>query len=138
MRDRLIKLLQEFADGTHSSNGYIVDNTQVDDVADHLLKNGVIVPPFVAGETVWCLEREREEYVGIIGEMFIAVVGNAVIASAFLYDFGNDIDEALEYYINETKANFEADVSFFPLSDCFATKEEAEKALAERSRNDRP
>ncbi len=43
MRDRLIELLQNFADGTHSSNGHFVDNTQVDDVADHLLANGVIV-----------------------------------------------------------------------------------------------
>ena len=55
MRDRLIKLLQEFADGTYSSNGYIVDNTQVDDVADHLLANGVIVPPCKVGTTLYFL-----------------------------------------------------------------------------------
>lgn len=132
MKDKLIGLIK-------GSSEYICDSAAlIERLADHLLANGVIVPPFAAGETVWCLEREDGEYVGIVGEMFIAVVGNAVITSAFLHDFGNDIDEALEYYIKETEANFEVDVSFFSLNDCFGTKEEAEKALAEReARNER-
>lgn len=60
MRDRLIKLLQEFADGTYSSNGYIVDNTQVDDVADHLLANGVIVPPCKVGDTLYVMDVDYD------------------------------------------------------------------------------
>jgi hypothetical protein len=56
MRDRLIELLQNFADGTVTGNGTIVDGTKVDDVADYLLANGVIVPPCKVGDTVYkCL-----------------------------------------------------------------------------------
>ena len=132
MRDRLIDLVKKSLIKHIDKTCMLAEN-----ITDDLLANGVIVPPFAAGETVWCLEREDGEYVGIVGEMFIAVVGNAVIASAFLHDFGNDIDEALEYYIQETEASFEVDVSFFPLNDCFATKEEAEKALAERSTDEK-
>ncbi len=53
MRDRLINLLQNFADGTYSRNGYFVDNTQVDDVADYLLENGVIVQPCKVGDILY-------------------------------------------------------------------------------------
>ncbi len=47
-RKRLVELLQNFADGTYTNNGVIVDGTKVDDIADHLLDNGVKVTPFVA------------------------------------------------------------------------------------------
>lgn len=40
-REKLIELIQEFADGTYSSNGTIVDGTDVDAVVDHLIANGV-------------------------------------------------------------------------------------------------
>ena len=48
MRDRLIELLQNFADGTYASNGRFVDNTKVDDVADYLLANGVTVQEWIS------------------------------------------------------------------------------------------
>lgn len=53
MRDRLVELLQNFADGTVTGNGTIVDRTKVEDVADFLLANGVIVPPCKVGDTVY-------------------------------------------------------------------------------------
>ena len=53
MRERLVELLKNFADGTYTSNGIIVDGTRVDDVSDYLLANGVIVPPCKVGQTVY-------------------------------------------------------------------------------------
>ncbi len=44
-RDRLIKLFSSFADGTYNGSGVIIDGTKVDDVADHLLANGVFILP---------------------------------------------------------------------------------------------
>ena len=57
MRDRLVELLQNFADGTYTSNVRFVDNTKVDDVADYLLANGVIVPPVKVGDTVYRINK---------------------------------------------------------------------------------
>jgi hypothetical protein len=52
MRDRLIELLK------NNSHLDVLFGDEWEKAADELLANGVIVPPFVAGETVWCLERE--------------------------------------------------------------------------------
>ena len=54
-RDRLIELFSPFADGTYNGSGTIIDGTKVDDVVDHLLANGVIVPPVQIGQKVWIL-----------------------------------------------------------------------------------
>lgn len=46
IKERLAQLFGEFADGTYSSNGTIIDGTRVDDVVDHLVNNGVRMPVF--------------------------------------------------------------------------------------------
>ena len=58
MRDRLVELLQNFADGTVTGNGTIVDRTKVEDVADFLLANGVIVPPCKVGQIVYVVRSQ--------------------------------------------------------------------------------
>jgi hypothetical protein len=128
MRERLIELIMNAVGGCARHWAEVI--------ADHLLANGVIVPPFVVGDTVWCLQKEDGEYAGLIGEMFLAVVGDAVITTAFMYDFANDAEEAIEYYIQNTQDELSTDVEFYPLCDCFASREEAEKALAERSEDE--
>lgn len=56
-RKRLVELIQNFADGTYTNNGVIVDGTKVDDIADHLLANGIVVPPVKVGQTVYELDN---------------------------------------------------------------------------------
>lgn len=129
MRDRLIEMIKN-AEKAFPKGKPVLDIEEF--VADHLLANGVIVPQFAVGDTVWCLQKEDGKYAGLIGEMFLAVVGDAVITTAFMYDFANDAEEAVEYYIKNTQDELSSDVEFYPLCDCFASREEAEKALAER------
>jgi hypothetical protein len=45
MRDKLIELLGDYL--------------YSEQIADHLLKNGVIVPPCKAGDTVWAIIKDR-------------------------------------------------------------------------------
>jgi len=56
---------------------------------------------------------------------------NCVIATALINDY--DIDETLNYHIDETRERFDTDLKVYPEYDCFLTKKEAKKALAERS-----
>lgn len=56
-RKRLVELLQNFADGTYTNNGVIVDGTKVDDIADHLLDNGIVVPPVKVGQKVYHIRQ---------------------------------------------------------------------------------
>lgn len=102
--------------------------TAADKMIEELQKQ---MPPCKVGDTVWCLEKEDGEYCGVVGEMFLAVAGNAVIASAFI-DSAVDVDEELKYYIRETQDNLGVEVSFYPLEDCFTSRSEAERALKER------
>lgn len=57
MRDRLVELLRgfykEYAGGHYVF--YLTDD-EADEVADHLLANGVIVPPCKVGQTVWLIK----------------------------------------------------------------------------------
>ncbi len=107
MRDRLIEILQEFADGTITGNGHIVDGTEVNMVADYLLYNGVIVPPCKVGDSVW-----------------------------YITDFGNVVEaKVIEGFAVVSKHNLCFGIKSSSISKtAFLTREEAEKALAERSR----
>jgi hypothetical protein len=56
-RERFIELFSPFADSTHFGGGTIVDGTKVEDVVDHLIAEGVIVPPCKVGDTVYSLRE---------------------------------------------------------------------------------
>lgn len=121
MRDRLAELMgNQFAelyrDGDWNFNEMLVG------VADHLIKNGVIVPPCKVGDGIWVVEEDD-----ITCYMFLAKSKGCVIATSWINDY--DLDETIEYHIAETQDNLDTDLVVFPDEYCFATKEEAEQKL---------
>ena len=103
MKKRLIKLIK------HCTS---CEECRDEDIADHLLANGVIVPPCKVGNTVWIAGEYRGVYSAIVRTMFFSHSGVEMVRTTKcdipFHDFGK--------------------VAFF-------THEEAEKALAERRRN---
>lgn len=125
-RERLILILQNFADGTYTSNGRIVDNTQVDDVADCLLANGVIVLPCKVGDKIYkiwsCGKYGKSVAEFVVKHIDIDFYPSVEIA------FINEKSNSGNYWF-ATQDDFGKTV--------FLTKEEAEQALKEREHNDR-
>lgn len=84
---------------------------------------------FHAGDTVWVLMRDEDDVpCDISGYMFLAAAGDAVIVTAFISDY-DDLNRTLAYHIGETAVNFDSDLSVFPISDCYAAREDAQAAL---------
>ena len=127
-------IVEELRSKVSRDNRELLDRA-AEEIKNLTIENGKLemeiaaAPPYKVGEMVWCLEKEDGEYCGVVGEMFLAVAGNAVITSAFL-DCANETEDILEYYIGETQDNNGVEVSFYPLEDCFSTRKEAEEALA--------
>ena len=114
MRDRLIELILntpvlKFPSGSRAQ-GKTYQTAQ--NVADHLLANGVIVPRVKAGQTVW-FPSEYHEGAYPITITHLEIYEEEII----LYSQGGG--EWRDADIGKT---------------LFLTKEEAEKALAERSK----
>lgn len=68
MRDRLVELLNfvqckaeccSALDGGRCGDLDNLDRCQIETIADHLLENGVIVPPCKVGDTVYQIDDER-------------------------------------------------------------------------------
>ena len=137
MRDRLIELMMEAQKKNNETymeyvkRGYEGDsgNALFVDIADHLLANGVIVPPCNVGDEIWVIDREDGEAVDISCVQFLAKSKGCIIATSWINDY--NLDETLEFHINETQNNFDTDLKVYPDEDCFLTKEEAEKVLKE-------
>ena len=120
-RDRLIELLRK--------SGASFENALPEEIADHLLANGVIVPPCKVGDEIWVIDREDGEAVDISCIQFLAKSKGCIIGTAWINDY--DLDETLEFHKNETQNNVDTDLKVYPDEDCFLTREEAEKALKE-------
>ena len=105
MRDRLIELITEMENELYKAYPYTTDTFRIKCVADHLLANGVIVPPCNVGDTVWEIDSDNP----------------------FEEEFWVMESKAVGLYVG-TSRNLH-------LIDCktiFLTKEEAEQALKER------
>ena len=115
MRDRLAELINEVID--HLPWGEVGERTSKE-LADHLLPNGVILPPVEVGQTVWYIEGGYYRKTGLkakpkkVTEINLKWCGKTLawgfIASGTRYRFSS---------IGKT---------------VFLTKEDAEKALFER------
>ena len=107
-RDRLIELLEDTA---HEKGGM----PSFGDIADYLLANGVIIPKFNVGDTVW----------------YITGIYKPIVKSAIVEEIIINSNGVSDLYVkNDMGGYFGNSVDIF-----YPTKEEAEKALAERSGN---
>lgn len=111
-RERLIELIRKAKKNTKGAN---CDLEREMLFADYLLQSGVIVPPCKVGDTVYCIYRNRETLEWYIKEM--------TVYSISLHDTGFKI------YVTPIISYIEMEIGV----RLFLTREEAERALAERS-----
>ncbi len=82
------------------------------------------------GEEVWVVERDEDgnacEYSGYV---FLAEVAGAVILTSYINDL-EDLEDLLEYHIEQTAEDYDTHLAVFPASDCYTSREEAKNALA--------
>lgn len=106
-------------------------DTEID--ADYITE----IPELKSGMPVYIVERdENNEACDAVGYMFLAQACDYVIVTAWISDL-ETAEETLEYHAQETAANYDTDLSVFPLCDCYISKEEAQFALnEERDDND--
>ena len=126
MRERLIELLGDYL--------------YSEQIADHLLANGVIVPPCKVGDWIWYVYRNEINKAKVEEIQYDASKHGyySYDFSVYAYDFKNT-RQVTYHPINETHKNksninevdgmdFDEDVYIF------LTREEAEAALKERER----
>lgn len=129
-RERLVDLIkkakrQELIDVLTTDIDLVIDMPRGEEyIADYLLANGVIVPPCKVGDTVWfcCDELDEEE-----GKEKLVLYEGTVLG----FDLGKDVFWGQCQYNNGL--NYLHPVRCFG-ETVFLTREEAEKALAERSK----
>lgn len=127
-RERLLDLLSYFGDGYAIENRRTCE-TRIVDIADYLLANGVIVPPCKVGDTVYM----PWEWSGVQGIACLKVTTMSNILG-FGWSCGTDLNSDDDGFLDEYnygRLKFD-DVG----KTVFLTKEEAEKALKERSNNE--
>ncbi len=121
MRDRLVDLIGEAVNKCktrticHGCKEYGKGENCIDNIiADHLIENGVIVPPCKVGDTVY----------------YIGGIHRSLIKSATVVEIIANSTGVSDLFVNgENGVSFENSLDTF-----FLTKEEAEQALKDRCR----
>ena len=118
-RERLVELLEE-AEGQVNN-----DLPTIEEIADYLLANGVIVPPCKVGDTVFIIDNrdmlDIDPSVCSVVEDEIYEMGYGKTQSGELKWLFLVIESGEDFYDDEVGKTV------------FLTKEDAERALAERS-----
>lgn len=124
MKDGLIDLLNEstFGVNEHTLADYLKKET-IERVADHLLANGVIVPPCKVGDKVYIVDGTTD---GI-------VVGKITNLEYNLYTTPREWITVRGNYPIFGELEEKSRIDLLLGKTVFLTKAEAEKALAERS-----
>lgn len=121
-RERLIELLNEakFGVNKHTLADHLM-SFAVEGIADHLLANGVIVPPCKVGDITYIFDYEVNNHL----ESKLRGIAPSIVEAIVIEDEGVWVEnEHAKYHITAF-----GDIIFL-------TKEDAEKALAERQRHD--
>ena len=140
MRDRLIELLTNMylpinvrnRLGSYDTVGERrLGEFEINGIADHLLANGVIVPPCKVGDTLWvnwgyCKSKEEPRPVKVYALRFDTKKNNMRICVEGKFKISS-YDGSYPHYYNGTFAWNSVGKTVF------LTKEEAGEALAERS-----
>ena len=113
-KNRLIELVDKAKDEYAND---ITDHTQTDYIVECLLNNGVIVPPCKNGDKVYTYGAKR------VKEWEITFCGKNSRGEYLFRAADEGFKNLLEFWHYEIKQSV------------FLTKEEAEKALAERSKD---
>ena len=128
MRDRLIELLKVAPLGVDDfALGHIVHRRSVENIADHLLANGAIVPPCKVGDFVWAKAYWWMDFADVV----VYQITNITITQnkngkwtkkyrAMRFKDGKTFDRQLNFSFDDIGKTV------------FLTREEAEKALKER------
>ena len=120
MRDRLIDLLRSIPNMEPQCRGREQGKTYLTAayIADHLLANGVIVPPVELGSR---------------NKVYYPVKGTGVVYGTKVYGMGIDEDGDMVINPREYPEKVITIIGYKIGETVFTTREEAEKALAERS-----
>lgn len=127
MRDRLIDLLQKRScfynkcNGPCSNCGYVtIDEDDIGSLADHLLANGVVVPPCKVGDTVYVINEWEVEETAVFSMKIESVDSGWVV---FLKA------RVTDYAIKSKDGYASVFKTFIFGKTVFLTREEAERAL---------
>lgn len=119
LRDRLIELIVDAENEIYHEKPHCTDTERIDRVADHLLAEGVIVPPVKVGQICY------KVYMREILEIRVTSISYEPLP-AFAYTIHFNSIGVLCLMKDGTKNEKYS-------WDIYITREEAEKALAERS-----
>ena len=120
MRDRLIDILTNVPRGKYVDDFY--SSCTMEELADHLLANGVIVPPCKVGDALYWVDANERKI-----EKFFAYAMQIIGLDDNYFSF--------TVQFRKEKGRREFNYQFFDTDfgkTVFLTREEAEKALAER------
>ena len=137
MRDKLIKLIKYCTS---------CEECRDEDIADHLLANGVIVPPCKVGDTVWLLQK-RCKYAGDenkpwenCGQYWDNVCKKEMWGCAGKDDEGHTFPcekKELVWYAKEMEYSLALySPNIVQGENLFLTREEAERALKAREKSE--
>lgn len=92
-------------------------------------RDAAVKQEFIPGGGVWIVERDEDgEATEVSGYVFVASVSGVAIVSPSINGC-SDLDFILGDFVKETARSFSGDFSGYPISDCYASHEDAEAAL---------
>jgi hypothetical protein len=122
MRDRLVELMVDAENAVYQEKPYCTDTERIGRVADHLIAEGVIVPPCKVGDKVYYLNTHYH----------IALRRNTIYEAKVARIVVTSLGVALVLHIRDESGCCETpDIKDYGKT-VFLTREEAEAALAER------
>jgi hypothetical protein len=119
MRDRLIELIKN-AEKAFPKEKPVLDIEEF--VADHLLANGVVIPPVSVGQTVWVYNQTTNN-----------IYRNTVIGIK-IFGTGKNANKIIVKYVNQRGETSDRKFAWSQIGkQVFLSEEEAVQALVERS-----